>query len=199
MALSDKQQRFVDEYLIDLNATQAAIRARYAANSAKVTGCRLLTNANVGAAIKQAQIDRANRTQIDADWVLIRLVAEAEADLADLFTADGRLKAVGEWPLIWRQGLVAGIDAEVKTAGGKEIAEVHKVRLSDRIKRIELIGKHVDVKAFVERREHTGKDGGPVEIKMTNRERAMKLARVLKQGLKGGTAGREGSSEAGLV
>jgi phage terminase small subunit len=189
MALSDKQQRFVDEYLIDLNATQAAIRAGYSVKSARLIGCENITKPNIAAAISKAQADRSERTKIEADWVLTRLVAEANADLADLYKANGSLKPVHEWPKIWRQGLVAGIETNDIHQDGAVIGRLNKVKLSDRIKRIELIGKHVGVKAFAERHEHTGKDGGPVKIEMTNRERAMKLARVLKQGLEGGTIG----------
>ena len=55
MALSNKQQRFVAEYLVDLNATQAAIRAGYAKSGARTEGARLLANADIAALIKQKQ------------------------------------------------------------------------------------------------------------------------------------------------
>ena len=84
MPLTPKQQRFVDEYLIDLNATQAAIRAGYSARSAAVEGARLLTNAKVGAAVAAAQSARATRTQITADAVLTRWWSIATADPNEL-------------------------------------------------------------------------------------------------------------------
>lgn len=155
--LSDKRQRFVDEYMIDLNATQAAIRAGYAPGSADVTGARLLGNASVAAAIAEKQEERSARTGIDADWVLTRLGEEATADVADIYDESGALKSVHDWPLIWRQGLVAGIEAvEERDSEGKVIGVVQKVKLSDRIKRIELIGKHVDVQAFKDRVDQSG-------------------------------------------
>jgi len=151
--MSPKQQRFVDEYLIDLNATQAAIRAGYSERSAEVTAHRLLSNAKIAAAVAAAQTDRSERTKIDADWVLTRLAEEADADVADLYDDHGQLKPVKDWPLIWRKGLVAGIDTLREKIGededgAPEYATVQKVKLSDRIKRIELIGKHVGVQAF---------------------------------------------------
>ena len=156
MALNEKQRRFVIEYLIDLNATQAAIRAGYSEKTAKVQGSRLLTNADVAQAVFEAQAKRSERTEVDADWVLRRLADEAEADIADLYDEQGSLRPVHEWPLIWRQGLVAGIDVEEIREDGKTVGTVRKLKLSDRIKRIELIGKHVTVQAFREQVATTG-------------------------------------------
>jgi phage terminase small subunit len=68
--LNDKQRQFVREYLIDLNATQAAIRCGYSAKTAKVQGSRLLTNVAVQAAIQIAKAERAARKVIDQDYVL---------------------------------------------------------------------------------------------------------------------------------
>jgi phage terminase small subunit len=159
--LTAKQKKFVDEYLIDLHATNAAIRAGYAPNSAAVTGHRLLANSHVSAAIDQAKTERSHRVKTDADWVLQRLVNEAEADLADIYDgATGALKPVSEWPEIWRQGLVAGVETrEERDDDGALIGIVQKVRLSDRIRRLELIGKHVRVNAFQEVVEHKGLSG----------------------------------------
>jgi phage terminase small subunit len=70
MALTPKQARFVAEYLIDLNATQAAKRAGYSDKTADQQGCRLLINVKVAAAIAEAQSDRSARTEITQDYVL---------------------------------------------------------------------------------------------------------------------------------
>ena len=70
MALTARQQRFVAEYLIDLNATQAAIRAGYAEKSATAEGSRLLVNAKVAAAVAAAKAERSKRTEITQDYVL---------------------------------------------------------------------------------------------------------------------------------
>ena len=68
--LTPKQQRFVDEYLIDLNATQAAIRAGYSRNSARQIGVENLTKPVIAAAVAKAKRERSERTEIDAEWVL---------------------------------------------------------------------------------------------------------------------------------
>lgn len=154
--LTAKQARFVQEYLIDLNATQAALRAGYSAKTAEQLGYQLLQKTSVQARISEAQKERSERTGIDAAWVLTRLATEANADLADLYDENGGLKPVHDWPLIWRQGLVAGIDIEELRVDGEVAGTVRKIKISDRIKRIELIGKHVDVQAFKDQIEHKG-------------------------------------------
>lgn len=78
MALNPKQQRFVDEYLIDLNATQAAIRAGYSPRTAKQQGQRLLTNADVAAAVERARALRSERCELTQDYVVKGLMCEAE-------------------------------------------------------------------------------------------------------------------------
>jgi len=67
-------------------------------------------------------------------------------------TDNGDLKPIDEWPAIWRQGLVAGVEVEALFEGSGEVRVqvgfVKKIRLSDRLRRLELIGKHVGVNAF---------------------------------------------------
>lgn len=84
MALTAKQQRFVQEYLIDLNATQAAIRAGYSERTARKIGQENLTKPDIQAAIQEAQNQRAERTEISADMVLQRWWDIATADPNEL-------------------------------------------------------------------------------------------------------------------
>lgn len=158
MALTAKQSRFVDEYLLDLNATQAAIRAGYSGETADKQGPRLLAHPEVKGAIDAAMAARSEETKIDAAWVLKRLAIEAEADMADIYFENGALKPVHEWPKIWRQGLVAGVEhIEVKDREGNATGHVIvKIKISDRVRRLELIGKHVNVQAFQENVQVSG-------------------------------------------
>jgi phage terminase small subunit len=87
--VTPKQAAFVREYLIDLNATQAAIRAGYSAKTAEQQGPRLLGNAGVSAAIAEAQQARANRLEITADRVLQELARIAFFDPRKLLKDDG--------------------------------------------------------------------------------------------------------------
>lgn len=164
--LSDKQRLFVDSLLADpdKNATKA-YKINYPNSSDKACesgAARLLRNAKVLAYKIKAMEVRSKETRVDANWLLQRLANEADADLADIYHPAGGLKDIHEWPKIWRQGLVAGVDVEqlFDYEGGekKEAGVVVKVRLSDRVKRLEMIGKHVDVQAFKERIEQVNKN-----------------------------------------
>jgi phage terminase small subunit len=160
--MTAKQAAFVREYLIDLNATQAAIRAGYSAKTANVQAVEIMATPRVKAAIDAAIANRSQETKIDAAWVLKRLAMEAEADIADLYGDDGQLLPVKKWPLIWRQGLVQGIEVEELFEGKGEdreqIGVLRKIKLDSRIKRIELVGKHVGVNAFQDQVKIAGVD-----------------------------------------
>lgn len=169
MALTLRHQQFVDEYLIDLNGTQAAIRAGYRARTAQKQAYQLLGRPDIQAAVSEAQASRSARTKIDAEWVLKRLADEAEADVADLYDESGALKPVKDWPLIWRKGLIVGMDVEEIREDGVVVGVIRKPRFSDRTKRIELIGKHVGVQAFREQLGVGDPSGGPLKIETIRR------------------------------
>lgn len=150
-----------------------AYRAAYSCGRMKATtinkkASELSDKDHIRATIAELREKRNERVEIDADWVLKRLALEADADVADLYYAEGGLKPVHEWPKIWRQGLVSGLDVEQQYMyqDGEKVPDgfITKIKLSDRIKRIELIGKHVDVAAFREIKEHTGRNGGPIQV-----------------------------------
>src|SRR5215210_4507441 len=84
MSLTDKQARFAEEYLLDLNGKQAAIRAGYSEDTAEQQAARLLRNVKVAAAIAAGQAARSERTQVTADRVLRELADLAFFDPADL-------------------------------------------------------------------------------------------------------------------
>lgn len=98
MALTPKQQRFVEEYVLDLNATQAAIRAGYSANHADVQGPRILGYAGVKAAIDAALAKRTERTGLTADWVLdqLRENARIAREAGDIAPANRALELLGK-------------------------------------------------------------------------------------------------------
>jgi len=155
--LSPRQERFVTEYLVDMSAKEAAIRAGYSPRTADKKGSGLLRHPGVVAAIEARKAEIMAQAGVDATWLLKRLVAESEADLADLYDkATGDLLPIEKWPKIWRSGLVTGVEMHV-TSGGEAV--IKKVRLSDRVKRLEMIGRHVGVQAFREVVQHQGLDG----------------------------------------
>lgn len=153
MALTAKQQRFIAEYLIDLNAAQAAIRAGYAVKGAKDQAYQLMQRPEVVAAIKEAIEARNQRVQVDADYVLNRLTEIDQMDLLDILDDDMSIKPLSKWPKVWRQSL-SGFDiAEMFEGVGKErdlVGLMKKIKWPDKVKNLELLGKHVNVNAFRE-------------------------------------------------
>ena len=145
--LTNKQRRFVFEYMVDLNAEQAALRAGYSMTTARRGA--MLRDPRVQEAIADELKSRVERVKIDADWVLKRLAAMADANVADLYGPDGALLPVHEWPQVWRQGLVAGLEtAEEKSRSGEAQVIVRKIKQADRLKVLELMGRHVDIGAW---------------------------------------------------
>ena len=142
--LNPKQKRFVSEYLIDLNATQAAIRARYSVKTANEQGARLLANVSVADAIQEAMAEREKKTKVSAEYVVNKLHEIAEMDILDIMNDDMSFKPVSQWPKVWRQYL-SGIDVSEIIAGGEEVTVriLKKLKWPDKIKNLELIGRHL--------------------------------------------------------
>lgn len=130
--LTPRQRRFVAEYLVDLNATQAAVRAGYSAKAAHSTGPRMMANAGVQAAIQAANKRREERTEITADRVLLELGRIALADVGQAFDENGAVLPLSEMPEDIRRAL-----------GGVEHNEFGvKLKFLDKTKALELLGKH---------------------------------------------------------
>lgn len=168
--LTDKQELFAREYLKDLNATQAAIRAGYSEKTAQVQSSRLLSNAMVQDRIASLKGERNEEVGIDAAYVLRRLVEIDQMDVLDIVKEDLSLKPVSEWPPTWRR-YISGFDvAEMfensGEGGARELAGIlKKIKWPDKVKNLELLGKHVTVQAFKEnvKTELTGANGGPIQ------------------------------------
>ncbi|WP_033134156.1 MULTISPECIES: terminase small subunit [unclassified Acinetobacter] len=163
--LTPKQQRFVEEYLIDLNATQAAIRAGYSENTAKEIGSENLTKPNIAKAIAEAQAKREERTKIDADYVLKRLVEIDQMDVLDIMDDQMKILPLREWPKVWRQYISNIENLELSDADGV----FKKIKWPDKVKNLELLGKHIAVGAFKDKIEHTGPNDGDINVTITRR------------------------------
>ncbi|MER1204047.1 terminase small subunit [Pseudomonas aeruginosa] len=163
MALTAKQRRFVAEYLLDLNATQAAIRAGYSKNRASEIGYQLLQKPDITSAIQEDMKQRSERTRSDADYVVRRLEEIDQMDLLDIVNDDLTLRPLSQWPKAWRQYL-SGFDlAEMFEGKGDSRAAVgilKKIKWPDKVKNLELLGRHHGV--FTDKFEHSGPGGGPI-------------------------------------
>ena len=156
--LTAKQERFVEEYLIDLNATQAAIRAGYSKNGAQVQGHRMLSNANVAEAIQSAKAERSKRTEITQDYVLTNIVETLE-----------RCRQVR--PVIRADGSPAMVETE-----DGEMAPAFKFDPANALKAAELLGKHLVM--FTDKVDHTSSDGTMSPAQMTEEQVDARLAEL---------------------
>lgn len=148
MALTARQERFVAEYLIDLVATQAAIRAGYSKKTAEQQGNRLLGNAKVAAAIAEAQSKRSERTEITQDRVLQELAKIGFSDMRKLARWGEKPEGVNEdgtadWPV----ELISSAKIDDDTAAAvSEIAltaQGIRIKLHDKLSALDKIGKHL--------------------------------------------------------
>lgn len=96
MALTDKQEMFCREYHIDLNATQAAIGARYSVNTARKIGSEIFTKPDVHDCITELKSQRCDLVGIDAAYVFRRLTEIDQMDVLDILTSTGELKQVSK-------------------------------------------------------------------------------------------------------
>lgn len=151
MAMTAKRHRFVAEYLKDLNGTKAAIRAGYAAKGAKDQAHALMKMPEVAQAIEKATGERNERLKVDADYVLRRLTEIDQLDVIDILNDDLTLRPLSEWPKAWRLSL-SGMDiTEIGRATGDPeaaIAFLKKIKWPDKVRNLELLGRHVNVNAF---------------------------------------------------
>ncbi|HEM6735046.1 TPA: terminase small subunit [Citrobacter amalonaticus] len=152
MALTDKQEMFCREYLIDLNATQAAIRAGYSAKTANRTASENLSKPDIQSRIAELKAKRNEDVSINAQYVLNRLVEIDQMDVLDILTSTGDLMPVSLWPKVWRTTL-SGLDVVEMSAEGNTAALLKKIKWPDKVKNLELIGKHISVQAFKEQVE----------------------------------------------
>lgn len=165
--LTPRQSRFVDEYLVDLNATQASIRAGYSPRGANTSAARLLSNVRIQARIQDRMSARSNRTSVDADYVLHRLAEIDQLDVADILDDTGNMLPIREWPKSWRTS-ISGLDVhEMMTDDVMTV--VRKIKWPDKLKNIELLGKHVSVRAFDVEKESGAEDMAAVLSKMAER------------------------------
>lgn len=163
-ALTPKQELFVSEYLVDLNATQAAIRAGYTKRSARVQASRLLTNAAIQASIASAFANRIERLELTQDSVVKQLMAIAFSDIRDVVSWGdaGEIEMVPSDELT-RDAAAALREVRSTTStvifhDGQERSTVYKaVKQHDKMRALELLGKHLGM--FVDRVEHSGNVG----------------------------------------
>lgn len=159
MKLTKRQECFVAEYLIDLNATQAAIRAGYSPKRANAMGHENLTKPDITAAVQAAMAARSQRTEITADRVLQEYAKLAFLDPRRFYDADGSLIPVQRLPADVAAAL-AGMDIVLEKAGTDEegktqYAETKKIKFTDKKAALDSIARHLGM--FIDKSETTAR------------------------------------------
>lgn len=163
--MTNAQKIFCDEYLIDLNATKA-YKVAYPnckkEETAKSAGSRLLTNVNVQTYIAEKMKEREQRTEVTQDMVINELAKIAFSDIRELYNDSGGLKNIKTL-----DNNIAGAISSLETfeeyeGRGDErekTGDTQKVKLLDKTKALELLGKHLGM--FKEKIEHSGNINNP--------------------------------------
>lgn len=157
--LTAMQEAYCQSYIkTPENQTQAAINAGFSPNTAAVKASVMMRDERIQKRIAELMEERNKRLRVSADYVLLRLVEIDQMDVIDILNDDGTLKPIREWPKIWRTTL-SGFDlsSTIMNMNEDSIETIlKKIKWPDKVKNLELIGKHVDVNAFKERLEVSG-------------------------------------------
>lgn len=163
MSLTQKQSLFVAEYLIDLNATQAAIRAGYSTKTAAVIGFENLTKPNIQAAIDAAMKARAQRTEVTQDRVLAEFAKLAFLDPRRFYDENGTLIPVHLLPEEVAAAL-SGMDVIIERdgfdgEGNPKFNDVKKIKFADKKGALDSCARHLGM--FTDKIEHSGEIKNP--------------------------------------
>ncbi|EAA5445879.1 terminase small subunit [Salmonella enterica subsp. enterica serovar Anatum] len=158
--LTAMQEAYCQSYIkTPENQTQAAINAGFSPNTAAVKASVMMRDERIQKRIAELMEERNKRLRVSADYVLLRLVEIDQMDVIDILNDDMSIKPVSEWPKVWRQYLTGLELADMFEGRGDEkelVGILKKIKWPDKVKNLELIGKHVDVNAFKERLEVSG-------------------------------------------
>ena len=135
--MTKKQKQFIEEYLIDLNATQAAIRAGYSPDTAKSIGSENLTKPDIQARIAKAMAERSRRTGVNADRVVMELAKIAFVNANDVIDMETATVKAGALP----EDTAAIQSVKIKTFG--EDGLEREIKMADKLRALELLGRHL--------------------------------------------------------
>ncbi len=148
--LSEKQRVFVQEYLIDLNATQAAIRAGYSPRTACEQGSQLLAKLNIQMEVSRAMAERSRRTGINQDRVIQELARVAFVKMTDAVTADGKIREDATDDDLACIESIKYKRSDTESGSSEE----REVKVGSKLKALELLGRHLGM--FRDRVELSG-------------------------------------------
>ncbi|EOT0788801.1 terminase small subunit [Klebsiella variicola] len=176
--LTVMQEAYAQEYVkCPENQTQAAINAGFSPKSAHVKSSTMMRDERIQKRIAELMEERNKRLRVSADYVLLRLVEIDQMDVIDILDDEGGLKPISQWPKVWRTSISAVDINRIRMAMKDDEEDIEstlqKIKWPDKVKNLELIGKHVDVNAFKERME--------VNVNVTIADRMAAARRRLKE------------------
>ncbi|HHI1671706.1 TPA: terminase small subunit [Klebsiella quasipneumoniae] len=176
--LTVMQEDYAQEYVkCPENQTQAAINAGFSPKSAHVKASTMMRDERIQKRIAELMEERNKRLRVSADYVLLRLVEIDQMDVIDILDDEGGLKPISQWPKVWRTSISAVDINRIRMAMKDDEEDIEstlqKIKWPDKVKNLELIGKHVDVNAFKERME--------VNVNVTIADRMAAARRRLKE------------------
>lgn len=157
-ALTPKQEMFCQEYLVDLNATQAAIRAGYSRKTAGQQAEALLKKLEIATRVQELMDSRSQKVSVSSETVLQELLRLATVDLSEAYDENGNLKQIHDIPVDVRRA-IAGVETYYEKVGSDEdgnpdLCTVKKLKFWDKTKALEMLGRHL--KLFTDKVEHSG-------------------------------------------
>ena len=174
-ALTPRQERFVAEYLVDLNATQAAVRAGYSVKTAASIGYENLRKPEIASAITMRKAQQLNKAEVSAERILRELARIAHADIRELFDAEGHLKPTADLSDD-AAAAVSSIEVVTRTRGDEEVEQVRKVRSWDKTRALDILAKHLGL--LKQTHEHSGPGGGSISVDWSTLTREELTARA---------------------
>lgn len=159
--LTPKQKRFVDEYLVDLNAKKAAIRSGYSERTAKAIGFENLTKPVIQKYLSERQKARSSRTEITQDRVLEEFAKLAFYQPKDFFDDDGGILSINKIPDDVA-ACISGLDISNRKIGDEDYETIKKIKLSDKKSALDSLAKHLGMFS-----EDSRKSDTPTTINIT--------------------------------
>lgn len=174
MKLTPKQIRFVDEYLVDFNATQAAIRAGYSKKTAAFIGAENLKKPKIAEEIARRQKDLQRRTEVTQERVVKELARIAFANIADYLHVETQTRTKDDGTEVTYQTVMfsetqeLSADQRAALAVVKQSVNGFELKLHDKIKALELLGRHIGM--FNDKLSLSGTDGGPLTFRWEGKD-----------------------------
>lgn len=156
--LTAKEEKACQQFLITGSKTEAYKNAYNCQNmkpaTINVKASQLFAKDKITVRVQELQAERLKETKVDANYVLKRLIEIDEMDVCDILDNVGNFKPINEWPKAWRR-TISGLDIQELMVGEVETV-MRKIKWPDKVRNLELLGKHIDVQAFKEQHKVEG-------------------------------------------